>query len=131
MVKALAQRRKERQKAIDLAMAYVHRLKKELTPLCALVCGSYARGDFHDGSDIDVLIISDALPNHPLERMNLLYRHVEENIEPRGYTRHEFSTRLDKRDMAAVEALQRGVILADDGFLRAASKSVKAAPVDG
>jgi len=117
MIKALEERRKEREEAIQLAKAYVQRLKEVIGSLSGILYGSFARGDFNLGSDIDVLIISDSLPRHPMERMELLYCYIEGGIEPKGYTKDEFLKMLESNNQAVVNALKEGVVLLDDGFL--------------
>lgn len=108
MNKVLESRARERDEAIRLARRYARRLAKRLGPLSAYVIGSYARGDFNEASDIDVLVISDALPSHPLKRMELLYSCVLPGIEPRGYTTAEFRRRLETGDPAAREVVGGG-----------------------
>lgn len=39
---------------------------------------------FHDESYIDLVLVSKALPENPLERLELLYRFVEGREEPKG-----------------------------------------------
>lgn len=112
MEKALKARAGERQRAIRLAKRYARLLARRLGPLMAFVIGSYARGDFNDASDIDVIIVSDALPTRPLERMEVLYSCVLPGIEPRGYTSTEFSRLLKRGDPGAIEAIERGYIVA-------------------
>ncbi len=45
-----------------LSALYAHRLKG------IVLFGSYARGDFADGSDIDLLVLLSPLPDPPAER---------------------------------------------------------------
>lgn len=116
MHKAIAQRKAEQEAMKNLALRYVQRLKTELGPLTAVLVGSVARGDFNRWSDIDVLIISDVLPAHPLKRMDLLYRSVEGGIEPKGYTRQQYLRMLLARHPWALDAVEHGILLMDDGF---------------
>lgn len=81
----------------------------------AIVYGSMARGAFNLGSDIDLVIISDQLPAHPLERMKLLYSHVEGGLEPKGYTAFEIQKMLNKNNAMLEDAFAHGVFLWDDG----------------
>lgn len=111
MRRVLKERAREREEAIRLARRYTRRLAKRLGPLTAYLIGSYARGDFNDGSDIDILIISDALPDHPLRRAELLYSCLLPGIEPRGYTAAEFRRLLEKGDPAAREAVERNSVI--------------------
>jgi len=110
-----AVREAERQRAIRQATEYAHRLQTSLGPVTGILYGSYARGDFHAGSDIDVLIISDALPSHPLRRLEVLYAEVQGNLEPKGYTKAEWHEMLARGHPAALESRDQGVILVDSG----------------
>lgn len=116
MHKALKEREQQRAAFIELARSYVHKVGQLLPVSCGVVCGSVARGDFNLGSDIDVLIISDSLPPHPLDRMELLYRYVEAGLEPKGYTTDEFITMLGKGNPLAMDAKQNGVVVQDNGW---------------
>lgn len=116
MHRALERRRREREEALQKATRYALTLKETLGPLTAVLCGSFARGDFNLGSDIDVVIICDALPSHPLKRMEVLYACVDGGIEPKGYTRKEFLGLLRKGHPTAVDALAEGLVLCDDGY---------------
>lgn len=108
-----ASREAERQRAIGQAAPYVGRLQQPLGPLTAILCESDARGDFHVTSDIDVMIISDALPSHPLRRLEILYTEVQGNLEPKGYTKAEWHEMLVRRHPAVLESRDRGVVLVD------------------
>ena len=66
-------KRVEEQKNLFLeAQEYIKRLKGVLGPISAAIYGSVVRGDFNIGSDIDIVVISDALAKDPLERMKVL-----------------------------------------------------------
>lgn len=96
MHKVLKEREKEREKAIELAKAYVSKVKAHIDIKAAVLYGSMARGDFNLGSDIDLLIISDNLPAHPLKRLELLYTEINCGLEPKGYTASEIQKMLNK-----------------------------------
>jgi predicted nucleotidyltransferase len=122
MHKALELRKSERQEALRIAARYVARLQKMVNkPVSAILYGSFARGDFNAGSDVDVIVICDALPSHPLRRMDLLYDSIEGGIEPKGYTRKEFAEIVKSGKPFGIEILRDGVVLLDDGFLKSLS----------
>lgn len=50
--------------------------------------------------------------------MDLLYRYVKENIEPKGYFKEEFATMIQRGNPLVADALINGVVVADDGFWR-------------
>ena len=64
-----------------------------------------------------MLHFSDLLPTDPLVRMELLYRYISSGVEPKGYTREEFTSLLQQGNSPVIDALSEGIILADDGFL--------------
>lgn len=118
MIKAVRERRRQRQKAVGLVREYAKRLQKTIGPVTVIVYGSFARGDFNLGSDIDVMIIADSLPARPLARLDLLYSCLDHGeIEPKGYTKSEFRKMLEHNHPWVMDALAQGVVVADDGFL--------------
>lgn len=66
----------------------------------AILFGSYARGDFNYASDIDLLIISDELPEDLNERLSFLNlkRWGLADVEPIGWTEKEYELRKKKFD---------------------------------
>jgi HEPN domain-containing protein len=108
------ERQRQREGLLKVTRAYAKRLRDRIGDLTAIVCGSVARGDFNLGSDVDILIISEGLPSDPLRRMDMLYSCLEPPLEPKGYTPVEFRTLLAKRHPAIVEALEKGIVVADD-----------------
>ncbi len=124
MHKAIKIREEERKKIIQLSIEYVEKLKNEIGPLTGILYGSYARGDFNIGSDIDILIISDNLPSDMLKRMELLYQYITGGIEPKGYTKTEFLRMLNSNNPLAIDAIKNGEVLSDDGFWKQLLKSL-------
>ena len=123
-----ADREAKRQQAIRQATEYVQRLQKTLGPVTGILYGSYARGDFHAGSDIDVLVIAESLPAHPLHRGEILYAEVRGGLEPKGYTPAEWYEMLARRNPAALESRDQGVFLVD--ALALEGKESVAVPVE-
>jgi predicted nucleotidyltransferase len=90
--RALAEKRhQERLALIDEARAFSGRVRKVVPDATVFLYGSVARGDFNLASDIDLLVVSDALPLKPLARAEFLYRHVGGREEPKGLLRREFA----------------------------------------
>ena len=110
----LEKRRRQREEWLTVARTYAEALRQKLGPLTAVVYGSVARGDFHLGSDVDLLIISEGLPDNPLVRMELLYAEVEPPLEPKGYIPAEFHALLARNQPAIREAWERGIVVIDD-----------------
>lgn len=83
----------------------------ELPVIAAVVFGSYARGDFNTSSDIDVLVVSDALPTGFRERIDVLWRQRPPGLEPVGWTVAEHAERRRRGDPIASEADHAGVVV--------------------
>lgn len=86
---ALQRRMQEQERLLDVARRYARRVAERVAVRWAVVAGSVARGDFHDGSDIDVLVVSDALPPQPLRRAEVLFGVAFGGVEPKGLTSGE------------------------------------------
>ena len=114
MIEILQRREGQRARWLNMARAYAERLRERLGKVTAVVYGSVARGDFNLGSDVDILIVAEGLPNHPLVRMDLLYSCLEGPLEPRGYTVTEFRTLRAKGHPFLATVLREGVAVTDD-----------------
>jgi hypothetical protein len=90
-------------------------VSRKLGKVTAFLFGSFARGDFNDWSDIDVLIVAENLPKNPLERLRLVDECLRlfPRVEPIIITVDELARRRD-RDPAVKEALQLGIVLVDE-----------------
>jgi hypothetical protein len=109
-VRAIVERRqREQAAAFDLARRYADALAAEVSVVAVVVFGSFARGDFNTWSDIDVLVISDQLPDDARERSDLLWRHQPGGVSAVGWTTSEHQARRRRRDPIAVEADDDGV----------------------
>lgn len=81
-------RRQELLRRLD---RYVGRLVEELEPQAVVLFGSFARGDVHEASDLDLLVVAD-FPEAFLERIGRLLELASGlglPLEPVGYTREE------------------------------------------
>lgn len=104
-----ARRRREQQQLVSLGRQFASGL--ELDGLQAVVVfGSVARGDFNLWSDVDVLVVADALPDRLLDRLDLL-RPVVPGVQAVAWTPEELAHRLARRDPIAVEAYTSGVLV--------------------
>ena len=128
---AIRRRIDERLRLLRAACRYAERLRQALPLEWVLVAGSVARGDFHAGSDVDVLVVSDALPAGPLERAELLYRFAEGSIEPKGFTRAELAAALARRSPLVLEAASQGVVVYPQGASLEAFRRWMGLPGDG
>jgi predicted nucleotidyltransferase len=110
----LRRRKAQQEERIATARTYAERLRQRLGALTAWLYGSVARGTFKDWSDIDVFIVAETLPSHPLRRNDLLYQDAPIGVEPKGWTKAEFESRLANRDPVLLAMLKDRVVLVDD-----------------
>lgn len=64
-----------------------------------ILFGSYARGDFSEGSDVDLIVVSsDWAKMEPLERLKILYRIWNKPIDANflAYTPEEFKRKVNE-----------------------------------
>ena len=101
---------------IDVLMEYSKAVSSKLGKFTGILYGSMARGDNNLWSDIDFLVISDKLPENPLERLEYLYSFSKSPIEVKGYTRKEILKMIEKRNPLVLDALIEGKVIEDDGF---------------
>jgi len=110
----LRRRKAQQEEHIATARTYAERLRQRLGALTAWLYGSVARGTFKDWSDIDVFIVAETLPSHPLQRNDLLYQDAPIGVEPKGWTKAEFESRLANRDPVLLAMLKDRIVLVDD-----------------
>ncbi len=112
MEKIVEERLKARENAIQEAKTFAICIAKKLGKITAILFGSYARGDFNEWSDIDVLILAENLPQNPIKRLDLIQNCLEKTprIEPLIITISEF-TKMKNKNPAIIDALKNGVIL--------------------
>ena len=80
-----------REEVLPHLEAYVGRVVEELRPQAVVLYGSFARGDVHEASDLDLLVVAD-FPEPFLERIGRLLElasDLELPLEPVGYTSEE------------------------------------------
>lgn len=106
----LDRRRAERAALIARARRFADGLDPRLKVDVAVVFGSVARGDFHDASDVDVLIVADGLPADTLAR-NATIGLAPPGVEFVAWTRDEWRREGHRGNPIAVEARDHGVVL--------------------
>lgn len=106
----LARRRASRDALLGRARTFAAGLQPALGVRAVVVFGSVARGDFHAGSDIDVLVVADHLPGDYRARLEVLGR-PPARVEPVAWTPEELRWQLGRRNPIAVEAEEAGVWL--------------------
>ena len=93
-----------RSERLDEAARFARSIPSGVQVVAVVVVGSVARGDFHDRSDIDVLVIAGGLPPDPAERLLALGwpsvdvpRVEPRRLERRGVRRAAPSARSARR----------------------------------
>ncbi|MCK5466226.1 nucleotidyltransferase domain-containing protein [Candidatus Parcubacteria bacterium] len=99
--------------AKKIVKKYAEKLKENNYPFSAIyLFGSYAKGQSHKWSDIDVAVISDKLRRNRDENENSLWhirREVDSIIEPHGFTVKDFE---DECDPMVYEIKKTGIKIA-------------------
>lgn len=106
----VARRRAERRGLLELARAFADQLDTSLQVRAVVVVGSVARGDFHEISDIDVVVVADSLPVSFLERPAALGV-VPSRVEPVAWTPAEWHRQRARDNPLVVDAVDHGVWL--------------------
>lgn len=88
---------------------YCQEIVARLDPQAIILFGSFASGDINEGSDIDILVISQFEQNF-LDRIKLL---LDLNsfglpVEPLGYTAEEFNQMRDRGNPFIEEVIATG-----------------------
>jgi uncharacterized protein len=107
----LERRRAQRDRLLSQAREHVERVAGRLDLVGAAVAGSVARGDFNVWSDVDLVVVSDDLPEPSLARAEALGDGAAPGLQVHGYTRSEFARAIERGDRLAREAVTQGVLL--------------------
>jgi predicted nucleotidyltransferase len=88
---------------------FVARLRAELSVERVYLFGSFARGDIHEGSDIDLIIIGDFIERFQ-ERIFRVLELNDENlpIEPLCYSPDELEAMIQEGNPFILEVLNTG-----------------------
>jgi len=94
-----------------------------------ILMGSRARGDWKAHSDTDVLVVAE---NFPQNHSNLLVALNPPEVwglslEPRAYTPEDFLDAIWALDLTALDAMEEGIVLYDDGFWKEAQGAFQVA----
>ena len=112
MERAIEKRVRERRQALEEARAVAKCLASKLGRVAVVLYGSFARGDFNEWSDIDLLVVcSRELPKNPIERLSLVEEclSLSPRIELVILSVDELRRQLAKGNPLVVEAVERGV----------------------
>ncbi|MEM0052790.1 MAG: nucleotidyltransferase domain-containing protein [Nitrososphaeria archaeon] len=93
---------------------YKNIIVEKLKPKKIILFGSFARGDFNEGSDIDLIVIGDWNVSF-LERIKVLLDFNDQYlpIEPFGYTEEEFRRMVEDENPFILNVLKDGIVLYD------------------
>ena len=97
---------------------FCENVKKSLTPVCIILFGSLARGDFNERSDVDIIVIASNLPDNYIKRSLLLYNLIEtlDPIEPLGFTPEEFIQMIQNKNCTSLFAMNEGKALYNETY---------------
>ncbi len=73
-----------------------------------ILYGSFARGDFHEGSDVDLIVVGD-FRERPHRRAATILDLTDLPIEPICYTEEEFAELVRSKNPFIREALAEGI----------------------
>ena len=95
--------------AYEIAEKYIDSISSKYHITQAFLFGSYAKGTFHDDSDIDIAVIIDNVEDiidAQIEMMKLR-RKIDLRIEPHPILKNDF----DYNDPLSYEILKHGIII--------------------
>lgn len=91
---------------------YFKRLRSKFDVKLGVLFGSYAKGSYSWGSDIDVLIVASDFPKDMSKRFSMLVDlKLPLQVQPFGYTVQEFRKMLKERHPLITEVLKEGQVL--------------------
>ncbi len=90
----------------------VHRIIREVHPLKVVLFGSFARGDWHEYSDADLMIVAE-MEERFFERIGRILdlNDTDLEIEPLVYTPEEFERMLKEERPFAMRILEEGIVV--------------------
>ena len=90
---------------------YAGKITEALKPQCVILYGSLAKDTYTTASDIDLVVISQHLPEHFFDRLKVLQElnNTPCSIDAFGYTAEEFQNMLDQGHVTALDALADGI----------------------
>jgi hypothetical protein len=102
----------------DAIEEFCQKLEKRLGPCCVILHGSWARGEAKPWSDIDIAVVSDALPGDFSERWMLIGRLKPpgHGIEAIGFRTDHFEELLERGRTMALDAMEFGFALRGEEY---------------
>lgn len=99
-----------REELLARLTAFVAELKAKHRVQAVYLFGSFARGEVHEGSDIDLVIVGD-FSERLFERIGRILALTDLPIEPLVYTREEFEAMKREGNPFIGEVLATGKVL--------------------
>lgn len=93
----------DREKIYEQLKEFAHLLKTKHKVKKVYLYGSFARGDFNEGSDIDLIIVGE-FENKMPQRINKIFNLTSLPIEPLVYTEAEFEQMKERAFLKEVLA---------------------------
>lgn len=106
----LDRRRDEQAALLARAERFAAGLDPALDVRAVVVFGSVARGDFHDTSDVDVLVVAARLPSSPLDR-NAAVGVAPPRVEYVAWCPDEWRRELERGNPITIDVGQHGRVL--------------------
>jgi predicted nucleotidyltransferase len=98
---------KQSQKVFEDIRDFAKELKQKFPIKAIYLYGSFAKGEIHEGSDIDFVIIGDFKERFPY-RIGKILELTHLPIEPLVYTEEEFQKMVDDENPFIKEVLKTG-----------------------
>jgi Predicted nucleotidyltransferases len=86
----------------------------KFNPKLVILFGSYARGDYTNQSDVDVLVVSDVFPLDPREGFAMVYNLQLPKVMPVAMNTQVFLKKLEEGSTFILEIIEDGKILCGD-----------------
>lgn len=109
------ERKRMRKAAVEAAVEAVELVEKIVGPVSAALIGSYARGDFNQWSDVDLLVVSPRFAPNPLNRFDQVADVLKKfpSLEIIPLTLREFERQRRLKTPLAEETMWTGVVIKD------------------
>ncbi|MEM4959616.1 MAG: nucleotidyltransferase domain-containing protein [Nanopusillaceae archaeon] len=94
---------------------YKEAIVRRLKPKKIILFGSFARGDYSEASDIDLIVVADW--SEPfLDRIKVLLELNDQMlpVEPIGYTEEELRRMIENGNPFILKALEEGVVIYEE-----------------
>lgn len=96
-----------REEILEALRSFVKELKEKLPVREVFLYGSFATGNIHEGSDIDLIVVGD-FKERFVERIGKILEMTDLPIEPLVYTTKEFQAMQEGRNPFIMEVLRHG-----------------------